>query len=124
MIKAINIVGLIGVSASYIYIIAIGAQPNILISLLVLNIFYVVFLFFLNKNNLKKLSLFFLFILIGTFLYINQNGTEFIVEQWSSKELYFENSSHLKLLIGYMSLSSGTVWTGIFSLFTLDKKGE
>jgi len=118
--KGINVVGVIIITAMYIYVYALGTIPLYLGLIIILNI---IFSFYLIKTNLKdwkKLISFYLFVVIGTMLYINENGVDFIISQWESHEYYLDNKLNISVLITFVSICGASVWSSIFALF-LDK---
>jgi len=122
MSKVLNVVGLIIISTTYIYIITLGALYWILILLIIIDVLLILNLFWASSRSRKKLIILFTGIALVTFLYISQNGISFLINQWESSEDYINSKFNETVLFTYFSLSSGFIWTSIFSFFLNDKQ--
>lgn len=115
----INVLVMI-LALTYVYIIAIGISVTILLA-----VTSVVLLLSLNLireelHNRRKLIIFFAISLLSLY-YMKENGFEFLIDRWETYDSYKESSLNRAILMIYLCLTNGLIWTTFITVF-LPKK--
>lgn len=121
--ELVNLILILFLLFSYIYVLALGVKPIVLKVFIALGLIYLMDVIRHKvKSERNKTIFFFVVVAALTAIYLNSQGLGFIVDHWYLQFEYSQDSSfNNMLLFAYLSFMSGIVWSALFRLFLIKR---
>lgn len=108
----------------YVYVLAVGAVPIVLVALTTLGVVQVMLLLWIYYQRRKKILIVFGVITAITGFNLWDNGFTFLTEHWEVEHYYIDSGLNTVLLIVSLSLLSGSIWASLINLFLRERKSR